>query len=373
MVDTITNHVAEITYSGLKSPCNQGILNLLQRGLGEKLMTKFGIKRRLAQTRIAVMSVGLVAFVAIGLPAFAQSYPTRTVSIVVPYGPGGATSNFGQMLADNLSKKWGQPVIVENRPGAGSSIGAAIVANAEPDGYTILLAGDSALVSNELIFKDIGFDPKEDLTAVSQLANVNYALLVSSRTGITDFDGFVKTMRASGEDYNYGSVGGGDASRLGMEKLKQQAELGEIVEIPYTGMANTLQGMLSGDHDMMMVSVRTGASAIESGGAVPVVISGEKRAAALPEVPTYSEVGLTDISVGFFLGAMVPSGTDPAIVQEISAALQSVLEQPEVKKTYEENLGFELVESSPEEFQSFLDEERKRVGALVKSLNIEPQ
>lgn len=329
-----------------------------------------GIARRL---RRAVVAVGVALLPVVGSQALAEGYPDRPVTIVVPYGPGGATSNFGQMLADNLSQIWGQPVIVENRPGAGSSIGSALVAQADPDGYTILLASDSAFVTNEFIFKDMGFNPREDLEPVSRLANVNYTLIVSPRTDIAGFEGFLETMRSKGGDFNYGSVGGGDASRLGMESLKAQAGLGDIVEIPYTGMSDTVQGLLAGDHDMMMVSVRTAMPHIKSGNAVPLVISGAARAKSLPDVPTFSEMGFPDMRVGFFLATAVPTGTDPDIVHEIARAMGEVLEKPAVQEAFAGKLEYELVGSSPEAFRSFLDAEWAKVAKTVEQLGIEPQ
>ena len=328
--------------------------------------------QRIGRSLAMLVAAGTMLPVAGSGPALAE-YPERQVTIVVPYGPGGATSNFGQMLADNLARMWGQPVIVENRPGAGSSIGSAYVAQAAPDGYTILLASDAAFVTNEFVFKDLGFDPRGDLKPVSRLANVNYALLASSRIGITDFKTFIDTMRKKGAEYNYGSVGGGDASRLGMETLKQEAKLGGIVEIPYTGMANAVQGLVSGDHDILMVSVRTSQPHIDSGAAVPLVISGASRAPNLPNVPTFEEEGYPQIHVGFFLGAAVPSGTDAAIVQKIASSMAEVLKDAEVQKTYANQLGYELVGSTPDAFGAFLAAERERVAKLVETLGIEKQ
>lgn len=331
---------------------------------------------QLAGGRIRAMA--LAAGAAIIAPfavteAVAQSYPEQPVTIVVPYGPGGAVGSFGQMLADKLSQIWDEPVVVENRPGAAANIGSAHVSKADPDGYTILLAAEATFVTNEFVFSNMGFDPRNDLMPISRLADVNYALITSSRTGITDFDGFVEKMKAEGADFNYGSLGGGDASRLGMEQLKSEAELQDIVEIPYSGMADAMQGLLSGDHDMLMVSVRTSQQHIDSGAVVPLIISGGQRASALPDVPTFAEKGYPDIRVGFFLGTAVPAGTDPAIVEEIASALKQVMDMPDVRETYADKLGYEFVVSSPEEFATFLSEQRTRVGNLVERLGIEKQ
>lgn len=323
--------------------------------------------------RDALLCLGVALSPLSAASASAAGFPERQVTIVVPYGPGGAVGNFGLMLADNLSREWGQPVIVENRPGAGASIGSALVAESEPDGYTILLASDAAFVANEFIFKDMGYNPREDFIPVSHLANVNYALFVSKRLGITDFGSFVKTMREKGGDFSYGSTGGGDPSRLGMETLKREAELGDIVEIPYTGMSNTVQGLVSGDHDMMMVSVRTIQPHIDSGDVIPLIISGEARAESLPDVPTFAEEGYPDMQVRFFLAAAVPDGTDPQVVEEISRALAKIMKIPSVRETYVDKLGYELVGSTPEEARKVINSEREHVAKTVEILGIEPQ
>ncbi len=322
---------------------------------------------------LAVAAGCALLAVALSPAAQAMDYPQKPVKIVVPYGPGGAVGNFGQMLADKLSKLWGQPVVVENRPGAASNIGSAYVAKSDPDGYTLLLATNTGYVTNEFIFKNPGFDPRYDLEPVSRLADVNYALVVSSRTGIKNFDDFIKTMRADGGKYNYGSLGGGDSSRLGMETLKSDAKLADIVEIPYPGMAAAVQGLLSGDHDILMVSVRTGQQHIDSGAVVPLAIAGNVHAPTLPNVPTFSEKGYSGVRVGFFLGVSVRAGTDQQIVEKISNSLQEVLKDPEVRATYVDKLGYEFIGSSPAEFKSFLAEQRMSVEKTVKKIGIEKQ
>jgi tripartite-type tricarboxylate transporter receptor subunit TctC len=323
--------------------------------------------------RGTLLCLGVALAPLTAVPASAAGFPDRQVTIVVPYGPGGAVGNFGLMLADNLSREWGQPVIVENRPGAGGSIGSAMVAGSAPDGYTILLASDAAFVANEFIFKDLGYNPREDFNPVSHLANANYALFVSKRLGISDFNSFVETMREKGGDFSYGSTGGGDPSRLGMETLKREAKLGDIVEIPYTGMSNTVQGLISGDHDMMMVTVRTIQPHIDSGDAIPLAISGDHRAASLPDVPTFAEMGYPDMRVRFFLAAAVPTGTDPQVVDEISRALAKIMKLPSVQETYVDKLGYELVGSTPDGAKQVIESERERVAKTVKLLGIEPQ
>lgn len=333
-----------------------------------------GQRLAIRRIRATILGVGLaIAAPFTATQAAAGTYPEKPVTIVVPYGPGGAVGNFGQMLADKLTQIWDQPVVVENRPGAAANIGAAYVAKADPDGYTILLAAESTFVTNEFVFSNMGFDPRNDLIPVSRLADVNYALIASSRMGINDFDSFIEAMKARGNDFNYGSLGGGDASRLGMETLKSDAGLQDIVEVPYSGMADAVQGLLSGDHDLLMVSVRTSKQHIDSGAAVPLVISGKSRSKSLPDVPTFAEKGYPDIRVGFFLGTAVPAGTDPAIVDEIAGALKQVMDMPDVQETYAEKLGYEFVASSPAEFVSFLAEQRDRVGKTVQRLGIEKQ
>lgn len=185
--------------------------------------------------------------------ALAEEFPAKPVTLVVPYGPGGATDTVGRAVADGLSKYWKKSVIVDNKAGAGSNIGAEYVAHQKPTGYTMLVATDPALFLNEFVYKELPFSPEKDFEPVTHLMNVHSILVVSPSLKVNNLKDFIAKMKAEGSKYNYGSPGVGDGSHLGMEWLKNEAGGFEMTHIPYTGMGPAVQGMLSRDHQALIV------------------------------------------------------------------------------------------------------------------------
>jgi tripartite-type tricarboxylate transporter receptor subunit TctC len=311
------------------------------------------------------------AFVTLGVgvaaaPSAAQDYPAKPVTLVVPYGPGGGVDTIGRAVADGLAKQWNTSVVVENKPGAGSNIGASYVANQAPDGYTLLVATDESLFINEFVYKDLPYSPQSDFDPVTQLINVHSILVAAPSLGVDNLQEFIEKMKAEGANYNYGSPGVGDSSHLGMEWLKNDAGGFEMKHIPYTGMAPAVQGMLSGDHQALIVSVLTAKQHIDAGKMVPIAVSGKARAPSLPDVPTFAEQGFPEISLGFSVGLVAPKGTPLEIREKIADAARIAFNEPEFQKKYVEAFGYEVIASSPEEFADFLKEGRENAERLVK-------
>jgi len=327
-------------------------------------MTKgFGGLRR-------VLAHGFVAgFLASGLaaaPSAAQDYPARPVTLVVPYGPGGATDSIGRAIADGLAKELKVSVVVENKAGAGSNIGANYVAHQKPDGYTLLVATDPSLFLNEFVYKELPFSPEKDFDPVTHVMNVHSILVAAPSLGVNDLKGFIAKMKAEGAKYNYGSPGVGDGSHLGMEWLKNEAGGFELTHIPYTGMGPSVQGMLSGDHQALIVSVVTIKPQIEAGKAIPIAVSGKTRAPGLPDIPTFAEQGFPQIRLGFAVGLMAPKGTPLEIRTKIADAVRAAFTSPEYQKKYVEGFGYEVIAGTPQEFAEFLKVERENAKRVVK-------
>ncbi len=298
------------------------------------------------------------------MPASAQDYPDKTVTLVVPYNPGGATDTIGRIVADGLAKVWDQSVVVENKPGAGSNIGAAYVAHQPADGYTLLVATDPALVLNQWVYDDLPYKAS-DFDPVTHLINVHSILVVPPSLGVSTLEEFVDLMKKDGSKYNYGSPGVGDGSHIGMEWFKNEAGGFEMTHIPYTGMGPTVQGMLSGDIQALIVSVVTAQQHIEAGKMIPLAVSGSVRSPMLPDVPTFAEQGYPTIRLGFSAGLLAPAGTPLEVRTKIADAAREALSDPAFREKFVDGFGYEVVSSSPDEFAEFLKTEsevaRKKV------------
>ncbi len=327
------------------------------------------MRKRAARGNARVLVACLLAAIGVlsvaAVDSASAEYPDKPVKIIVPYGPGGATDTIGRLVADGLSKIWKQPVVVENKPGAGSNIGANFVAHQAPDGYTLLLATDPALMLNMWVYKDMPYDPAKDLDPVTHLLDIHSILVVSPSLGVRTLEDFVALMKKDGAKYNYGSPGVGDGSHIGMEWFKNLAGF-QMTHIPYTGMGPSVQGMLSGDHQALIVSVVTAQQHIESGAMIPIAVSGKARAPMLPNVPTFAEQGYPTIFLGFSAGLMAPAGTPLAIRKKIADDARKAFEDPEFRKKFVDGFGYEVVSSSPEAFADFLTTAREEAKKKVE-------
>jgi len=299
-------------------------------------------------------------------PALAEDYPAKPVTLVVPYGPGGATDTVGRAVADGLAKYWKKSVIVENKAGAGSNIGAEYVVHQKPNGYTMLVATDPALFLNEFVYKELPFSPEKDFEPVTHLMNVHSILVVSPSLKVNNLKDFIAKMKAEGSKYNYGSPGVGDGSHLGMEWLKNEAGGFEMTHIPYTGMGPAVQGMLSRDLHALIVSVVTAKQHIDSGKMIPIAVSGKKRAPGLPDVPTFAEQGFPQMRLGFAVGLLAPKGTPLDLREQVAKGANAAFSDPEFQKKYVDTLGYEVIASTPQEFAAFIKTERENARRVVK-------
>lgn len=314
-----------------------------------------------ARVLVACLLAAMATLAVAAVDSASAEYPDKPVKLIVPYGPGGATDTIGRLVADGLSKIWKQTVVVENKPGAGANY----VAHQAPDGYTLLVATDPALMLNMWVYKDMPYDPAKDLDPVTHLLDIHSILVVSPSLGVRTLKDFVSLMKKDGAKYNYGSPGVGDGSHIGMEWFKNLAGF-KMTHIPYTGMGPSVQGMLSGDHQALIVSVVTAQQHIESGAMIPIAVSGKVRSPMLPNVPTFAEQGFPTIFLGFSAGLMAPAGTPLAIRKKIADDARKVFEDPEFRKKFVDGFGYEVVSSSPEEFADFLKAAREEAKKKVE-------
>lgn len=311
--------------------------------------------------RLALL-VGMAAFAAL---ASAQNYPSRPVKLIVPYPPGGPVDALARGLADQLSKDWGQPVVVDNRAGGNEIVAVDLLKQAAPDGYTILLGADPAFVSNQFLFKKLSYDPLTDLVPISRVAYVNMALVVDGRLPVNNLREFVALVKANPGKYNYGSPGSGTAVHVHYDAFLRETEL-NMPHIPYKGIG-VMQGLLGGDVQGTMIGVTGAQQHAESGKVKILAISGDKRAKSLPQVPTFAEAGFPKVESYFFMGLAAPKGTPRAIVDSIASATRKAMANRSFVEKYYDQFAFDPLAESPEEFAAYLVKERERAGRKIKA------
>ena len=311
---------------------------------------------------LAAVVLGVASF-----PAFAQ-WPERPVRIVVPYVAGAMGDVVSRLLAEALRPKLGQPLIVDNRPGAGGNIGTAAVAQAEPDGYTVLVGATNNFVINQYLYSGMGFDPMEKLTPVTILVDVPSVVFINGALPAKTFAEFVRYARANKGKLNYGSPGAGTTPHLSAALINKTRDLG-MAHIPYKGASQAIQALLANEVHMYLVGAGLGLQHVAAGTLRALAVSTPKRLNVLPDTQTFQEAGLADIKASNWWGVGVPRGTPPEIVKKIHDAFQAALEAGPTQERFRK-LGVVAVGSTPEETARRLREEAGYWSKAVKDMGI---
>jgi tripartite-type tricarboxylate transporter receptor subunit TctC len=298
--------------------------------------------------------------------AAAQDYPSKPIHMIIPFGVGGGTDVLARLLADPLAQKLGQPIIPENRPGAGGNLGATQVAKAAPDGYTILFGNDS-LVSSKFLFRNLGFDPQTDLIPVASVAWTSYALLSSPEFPANNLAEFLAVVRADPGKYSYASPGPGSGPHVAFEMIKSAGGL-DIVHAPFKSGSEALAAVMRNETQFTLHSLTIAA---ENPGKVKGLgVTGDTRSPMMPDAATFKEVGV-DISASSWFGVLAPAKTPKAIIDKLNAAINDVLAMPTVKAAYEK-LGYEVRPMSPERFAASYAADFPKFGAAISKAGIQP-
>lgn len=299
--------------------------------------------------------------------AVAQGYPTKPVRIIVPFAAGGGNDVIARLLAARLSQKWGQPVLVENRVGAGGNIGIALVAKAPPDGYTILSVTNSFMI-NPSLYPDAGYDPIKDFEPVTMTASSPNALVVNPAFPAKNVKELVDLVRAGPDKYSIASAGTGTTSQLSIELFKQKLGL-QMTNIPYNGAAPATLSVVSGTTQMTILVLPTAAAHIKSGQLRALAVTSSTRQKAFPDVPTMAEAGVPGQETLTIQGIFVPAGTPKAIAARLHDDIVELLAEPEIRQRIS-GLGFDVAGTTPEEFRSLVREEVTRWAKVIKAANI---
>ena len=319
------------------------------------------MKRLQAAAAALLLSLGWMG----GANAQAQTYPSKTIKIVVPYGAGGGIDVISRLVGERLSQRLGQPVLIDNRPGGGTLLAAEQVAKSAPDGYTLMVTTDSTMTINPHLYAKLPYDPVKDFAPITQLVFLNQLLLQNPAVPADNLKELIAYAKANPGKLNYGSYGSGSQPHLAMEMLKSQAGL-DIVHVPYKGLTQTVPATIAGDVQLTFSGAASSLAFIKSGRLKALAVGGKTRLALLPEVPTFTESGFPDVPANAWFGLFAPAATPRDIVMKLHAEVVRILRDPEFVQKELTAKGYELIASTPEEFTAFLAGDSARNARAVR-------
>lgn len=309
----------------------------------------------------------LLAAVA-GAGTWAQDYPNRAVKLIVPFPPGGGTDILARPIAQKLSELWGQPVVVDNRGGAGGNLGTKLAAEAPPDGYTLILGVQGTHAVNQSLYSNPGFDATRDFAAITQIANTPNILVVHPSVPATSVSQLIALARQKPGGLNYATPGNGTPSHLATEMFKTMADV-NLVHVPYKGSGPALTDMLGGQTQLWIANAPVVLPHIKTGKLRALATTSAKRPAIAPDVPTLAEAGLKDYEADTWYGLFAPARTPPAVLDRIHADIVKVLNLPEIRETFAAQ-GAEIVANSQAEFTRKVREDVAKWRKVVQQLQL---
>lgn len=307
------------------------------------------------------LALAVMAMAATG--AFSQDFPTRPVKILVPQTPGGASDALARIIAQKLTEKWGQPVVVENRAGAGGNVGMEVVANAPPDGYTLLMSYVGTHAINGALYKKLPFDPEKDFVPVATLATLPFVMVVKADAPHKTVPEVVAMAKKS--QLTYGSAGNGSVNHLLGEMFNSAAGV-KLVHVPYRGAAPAMQDLMGGQINLVFTSLPSVSGAIRNGTLHPIAVTSAKRAASFSSIPTIAEAGFKDFDVNPWFGLFVPAKVPANIIHKINADVNEIVKSKEVTDKFAAQ-GAEPYLTTPQEFAAVLKADIDKWGKVVKA------
>ena len=316
---------------------------------------------RMVAITLAVVIVGSAA----ATTAWAQAYPTKPVKLVVPFPPGGSLDITGRLLAQKLTETWGQPVVVENKPGAGGNIGADLVAKSPPDGYTILLGALSTHAVNPNLYAKMPYDAVKDFAPISLIAITPNVLVVNAASPVNNVREFIAYAKANPGKLAFGSGSNGSAGHLAGELFKVETG-SDAVHVPFKGGAPATQALLAGDTQFMFDNLANAMAQVKAGKLKALAVTTAQRSPLVPELPTMAEAGLPGFDISTWYGLFAPAGTPTAIVAKWNADVTRILNSPDVRARLVAD-GAEPSPNTPEQFAQMIARELSKYARIVKA------
>jgi tripartite-type tricarboxylate transporter receptor subunit TctC len=312
----------------------------------------------------------LMALALLGGSALAQdNYPTRPLRLILPFPPGGGTDILGRQIAEKLGERLGQPVVAENRGGAGGNVGAEAAAHSAPDGYTIVLVAPSLAISPTLYAK-LNYDPVKDLQPITLVATIPNVLLTQPNFAPSLKEFIAKVKQKPGE-YNFGSGGPGTSNHLGGELFNIVAGT-KLVHVPYKGVNLAMQDVMAGRIELVVIGLPAALPQIRNGRVKALAVIARQRHESLPDVPTAAEAGLPNFDVTTWYGILTPAGTPRPIVDRLNREIVAVMSSDDMKQKLAHQ-GTEVRTSTPDEFAAYIKEEIAKWGDVIRTANLKAQ
>ena len=312
-----------------------------------------------------------LACLLLALGAAAQPFPTKPVKIIVPYSPGGLPDTVARVVGQALGEKWGQQVVVENKPGGNGVVAAPLVTGAPPDGYTLLVTDGTMFSVNLYTYNKLPYDPQKDFTFISMAARAPLFLAINPSLPVNTFEEFLALIKANPGKYSYGSSGIGSVHHLTMEVLKSAKGL-DIVHVPYKGTGQSIPALVGGDVAAVFSAMPSLSGFVKNGRVKLIAVNTEKRSELSPEIPAISEFGLPGFDYSPHIGFSGPAGIPQAVVQKISKDVADVVKSPAMVERMT-TLGIDAVGSTPEFYAAQHAADRERYGHAVKAAGIKPE
>ena len=303
--------------------------------------------------------------------AIAQSYPSKPIRLVVPFTPGGVTDTSGRLIAEQLSKRLGQQVVVDNKPGASGNIGTQQVAAAEGDGYTLLLGFDGTLVINPHVFPKTGFDTLKDFAPIGKIGDAVLILVANPSFPAKNLKDLIALSKTQAGGLSYGTSGTGGTPHIAGELLRQRTGA-NLVHVPYKGGGQALTDVLGGNIPLVYTAIAGAIPHVKSGKLLPIAVSSSKRATSMPDVATFIENGVTDFEASSWVALLAPAKTPRAIITRLNTELNAVLNDPEVKERLN-GMGITAAPGTAESFGAELSRDLAKYGPVVKAAGIKAE
>ncbi len=320
------------------------------------------------RSRLRLTIASAVALLALTPWSALAAYPDKPVKIVVAFAPGGAADMLARTVATHLSSKWGQTVLVENRPGAAGNVGADFVAKSAPDGYTLMMSAAGLIAVNPHLYPNLPYDSTRDFRGVIQLVNAPLVLVVNASTPIKNFGDYVKTVKSQPDKFSVANGGSGTAQHLGAAYLDMRANM-KSLHVPYKGSAPATNDLLGGQVQAMLDNMVTQIPHIKSGRLRAIAVTSASRVAILPDVPTVAESGLPGFETGTWYGILAPARTPDEIVNKLYAEILTLVKSPTVSEAWAAQ-GLQPSGMGPHDYDEFMKQERRKAGEIVKAANV---